>query len=461
MSCKLTDFVEFNPKRNVKKGEAYPYIEMASIIEHKRDVRNIITREFKGGGSKFRNGDTLLARLTPCLENGKSTLVHSLDSDGWGSTEFIVMSPKKYSDKDFVYYITRYPEFREYAIRNMSGTSGRQRVSWQTISQFSFSFPSSDYRKKAGTILRNIDDLISTNLNINRQLEELAKSIFKSWYVDFEPSKAKKLALQKGLSKQNIERAAIAVIAGICSAGEFVENTDKYNQILDNILNKLSKDNKNSLIHKASLFPDEYIKIKNTTIPKGWELKPIKDICRVINGRAYKNTEFKSKGTPIVRIQNLSGKGGKTVFSDLDLPHDKLIHNGDLIYAWSATFGPHIWKGDKSIYHYHIWKMDVSEDEYGKYNLYLALERLTEHLKSQGTGSIFTHLTKTIMEEQEVIAPPSALLNESSFIFNNIFTEILSNFNQIKKLEKLRDTLIPELISGRLNLNRINIDEIE
>ena len=65
------------------------------------------------------------------------------------------------------------------------------------------------------------------------------------------------------------------------------------------------------------------------------------------------------------------------------------------------------------------------------------------------------------MEEQEVIAPPSALLNESSFIFNNIFTEILSNFNQIKKLEKLRDTLIPELISGRLNLSRINIDEIE
>ncbi|MCT8744461.1 restriction endonuclease subunit S, partial [Glaesserella parasuis] len=91
-----------------------------------------------------------------------------------------------------------------------------------------------------------------------------------------------------------------------------------------------------------------------------WKEYKLGEIATFYNGRAYKNTEFKVSGTPIVRIQNLTGEG-KIVYSDLNLDENKYIDYGDLIYAWSATFGPYIWKGEKSIYHYHIWKIICNE----------------------------------------------------------------------------------------------------
>ncbi|MEN5406556.1 restriction endonuclease subunit S [Aliarcobacter butzleri] len=103
-----------------------------------------------------------------------------------------------------------------------------------------------------------------------------------------------------------------------------------------------------------------------------WEKVKLGDIAEFINGRAYKQTEFKESGTPIVRIQNLTGIGN-TVYSDLTLDANKYIDKQDLIYAWSATFGPYIWKGPKSIYHYHIWKLIPKEEKAIKYFIYYKL----------------------------------------------------------------------------------------
>lgn len=128
-------------------------------------------------------------------------------------------------------------------------------------------------------------------------------------------------------------------------------------------------------------------------------------VALFINGRAYKQTEFKDDGTPIVRIQNLTGKGN-TVFSDLDLPDDKYIDKGDLIYAWSATFGPYIWTGPKSIYHYHIWKIIPNEEIVNRRYLYYKLLHISDFIKNQGTGSIFTHITKSLMESYQIDIHP-------------------------------------------------------
>lgn len=124
------------------------------------------------------------------------------------------------------------------------------------------------------------------------------------------------------------------------------------------------------------------------------------DIATFVNGRAYKNTEFKTSGIPIVRIQNLTG-GGRLVYSDLTLPEDKYIEKGDLIYAWSATFGPYIWKGKKSIYHYHIWKI-LPNSNTDKHYLYYLLKQISSAISNQGTGSIFSHITKGLMESYQV-----------------------------------------------------------
>jgi type I restriction enzyme S subunit len=162
-------------------------------------------------------------------------------------------------------------------------------------------------------------------------------------------------------------------------------------------------------------------------------------IARFINGRAYKNSEFKTEGTPIVRIQNLSG-GGKTVYSDLELPADKYIDKYDLIYAWSATFGPHIWKGQKSIYHYHIWKVEPFKGT-DKYYLYYLLKLISDQISTQGTGSIFAHITKGLMESYEVDVLPYKEQIRISQILKSIDDKIQINQQINQTLEQIAQAI--------------------
>jgi type I restriction enzyme S subunit len=128
-SVNLTTFVELNPKLSLKKGTNAQYIEMKDLSETSASIENSISREFSGG-SKFQNGDTLFARITPCLENGKTGFVDILEENeiGFGSTEFIVMRAKEVVSPYFVYCLARDNSFREHGVKSMVGTSGRQRV---------------------------------------------------------------------------------------------------------------------------------------------------------------------------------------------------------------------------------------------------------------------------------------------------------------------------------------------
>lgn len=151
---KLSDLVDFNPKRALKKGVYASFVEMASLPENGRDISNISNKIFTGSGSKFSNSDTLFARITPCLENGKTSLVSGLRDDevAFGSTEFIVLSAKEPEyDSDYIYYLSRLPEFRSFAQSRMEGTSGRQRVAWQALAEYEYEF----LIKYVGNMLEN------------------------------------------------------------------------------------------------------------------------------------------------------------------------------------------------------------------------------------------------------------------------------------------------------------------
>ncbi|HEY9877398.1 MAG TPA: restriction endonuclease subunit S [Leptolyngbyaceae cyanobacterium] len=185
-------------------------------------------------------------------------------------------------------------------------------------------------------------------------------------------------------------------------------------------------------------------------IPAGWRVGKIRDITAVINGRAYKQTEFREEGTPIVRIQNLTGKG-QTVYSDLALDENKYISKGDLIYAWSATFGPYIWRGVKSIYHYHIWKLNCFNLVF-KYYLYIHLKKVSDRVQGQGTGSIFTHITKELMENQELYIPEEKVMEHWHSVAAPIFDKIMMNCEQMQTLTRTRDVLLPRLMSGKLRI---------
>lgn len=191
---KLTEIIDFTPSRIIKRGQTAPFVDMASLPTSDRNISEVGQREYKGGGAKFQNGDTLFARITPCLENGKTAKVSGLFKGeiAHGSTEFIVMAAKEPEyDENFVYYLARLPEFRSFAISHMEGTSGRQRVSWQALERFEFNFPEKEARKEAGDVLSAIDDKIELNQRMNETLEGMARAIFKSWFVDFDPVHAK------------------------------------------------------------------------------------------------------------------------------------------------------------------------------------------------------------------------------------------------------------------------------
>ena len=135
--------IEFNPKEPLRKGTVAPYIDMASLPTSGSWAESPVPREF-GSGMRFRNGDALLARITPCLENGKSAFIQNLpdESVGWGSTEFIVMRSKKPVPQEYAYLLARHTTFREHAIRSLTGTSGRQRAQANTVAEFKVTSPS-------------------------------------------------------------------------------------------------------------------------------------------------------------------------------------------------------------------------------------------------------------------------------------------------------------------------------
>ncbi|MEQ3693833.1 MAG: restriction endonuclease subunit S [Thalassolituus sp.] len=143
-------------------------------------------------------------------------------------------------------------------------------------------------------------------------------------------------------------------------------------------------------------------------LPTGWEWIRLGNALEVINGRAYKKHEMLESGTPLLRVGNLF-TSNEWYYSDLELDPNKYIDNGDLIYAWSASFGPFIWDGSKVIYHYHIWKLEIF-DEASLYKpfAYHYLKAITEQIKASGSGIAMLHMTKERMEKLVIPIPPFA-----------------------------------------------------
>jgi len=168
----LNDAYEINPQRKLKKGEIAPYLDMANAPSSGHGAESVVQREM-GSGSKFMNGDTLLARITPCLENGKTAFVDFLavDQNGWGSTEFVVLRPRKPLPEYHAYLLARHKPFRDFAIQSMSGTSGRQRIQNDVLGHYLLALPTEEVATAFGVIVTPIQQRISAN---NAQAQTLA-----------------------------------------------------------------------------------------------------------------------------------------------------------------------------------------------------------------------------------------------------------------------------------------------
>lgn len=182
-----------------------------------------------------------------------------------------------------------------------------------------------------------------------------------------------------------------------------------------------------------------------------WNEHRLEEICKLINGRAYAQHELLDAGKyQVLRLGNLF-TNEHWYYSDLELPEKQYCVDGDLIYAWSATFGPRIWRGEKSIFHYHIWKMELSEG-ISKEFLYHYLCYDVRTLMAELQGGTMAHLTKGTMEKRQFVIPPYEEQCAIAEILSDMDAEIMGCEEKLLKYKRIKAGMMSELLTGRIRL---------
>lgn len=199
---RLGDCILCNPRVKLTKGELYPVIDIDKITVGRKYVSNKTFITFAGqSGCKFENGDTLMARITPCLENGKMA-VAKIASKGLGSTElFVFRSKDGVTDEEFVYYLLKQQYIRNLAANSMTGASGRQRADLKFIKRIKIQLPNLDVQHSIASILSTYDTLIENNTKRIRLLEKMAENLYKEWFVRFRFPGHENVEMENGLPK--------------------------------------------------------------------------------------------------------------------------------------------------------------------------------------------------------------------------------------------------------------------
>lgn len=446
----ISDIVDFNPKRPIKKGETKPFIEMAALPVDNRDVSELGEREFKGGGSKFKNGDTLFARITPCLENGKTAKVNCLNQDehGHGSTEFIVMSAKEPEyDEDYVYYLARHPEFRAYAQSRMEGTSGRQRVAWQSLAEFEFDYPDKDIRKEAGKFLKEIDDKVALNAKTNQTLEQIAQALFKSWFVDFDPVKAKIETLAADGSAEDAELAAMRVISA--------KTVDELNS-----LKTSNPEPFNKLAQTAAMFPAAMQDSELGEIPEGWSVSSLSELINITGGGTPKRSEelywngnipwFSVKDVPTVGNVFVVDTDEKITELGLNKSSTKLLPKGTTIITARGTVGKLALVGTNMCMNQSCY--GIRGKNVGDFYNYFNLKEAVSTLQRNTHGAVFDTITTQTFDTYSIAFSGADLANKFDALTAPLLQKIEANVRQNIELVSLRDTLLPKLLSGEIDL---------
>jgi len=179
------DFVDTSPSVKLERGKEYPFIPMDVVDGQRKFPVEIKHKNFSGGGAKFANGDTIFARITPCLENGKIVKIQGLEEGvGFGSTEFFVFRGKDgISDSDFVYYLSRTDTIRDPAVKSMVGASGRQRANKTVVDSVQVTAPDLSQQKQIASVLSTYDNLIENNTRRIQILEQMAQAIYREAFA--------------------------------------------------------------------------------------------------------------------------------------------------------------------------------------------------------------------------------------------------------------------------------------
>ena len=182
----FSNAVEVNPRLAIDRGTNAPFVDMAALPMETRNILKFRVRPVREGGSRFANGDTLFARITPCMENGKTGLVGGLAEGeiATGSTEFIVLRPRpNLTLSEFTYYMAKHPKFRSFAVSRMTGTSGRQRVSVNVFDEFKIGVPPLAEQRKIAAVLSSVDDAIEKTQAVIDQVQVVKRGLMQQLFT--------------------------------------------------------------------------------------------------------------------------------------------------------------------------------------------------------------------------------------------------------------------------------------
>mgnify|MGYP000388055631 CR=1 FL=1 len=384
----LFEYIDINPKETIIRGCLAKKIPMDKLQPFCRDIPEYETSEFNGG-SKFRNGDTIMARITPCLENGKTAMVNILDSNevGFGSTEYIVFRAKKnLTTPDFVYYLICSSLVRDPAIKSMVGSSGRQRVQTDVIANLDIDFPKLSDQVKIAGVLKSLDDKIALNNAINNNLLEQALTMYSTQFA--------------------------ALDRNGC----------------------------------------------------------IGDYCSVKSGFAFKSSWWTTNGVKVIKIgsinqDNLNLLECSYVDEDkVDKAKDLKVTAGDLLIAMTgATIGKFAmvpYSSDTLLVNQRVGKFFLGNNPVEKLPfIYCTLKQpdVYYEIVNRGQGSAQPNISASDIMSIPCVIPSQDAINDFNGTAHPLFDLIISNQRENQQLSEVRDTLLPKLMSGELDVSDIEI----
>lgn len=400
----LSDIADFNPRETIKKGTIAKKISMDVLRPFCRDVP-YYTEESFSGGTKFRNGDTIMARITPCLENGKTAQVSILNDGevGFGSTEYIVFRAKEgIADKDYLFYLVCSPEVREPAIKSMVGSSGRQRVQADVVKNLVIEVPPLVEQEKIGSFLKLIDDKILLNDRINKNLEQQAQALFKKWFIDNPES----IDWSPGTFSELIQSTLNGDWGKETPTGN---HTERVYCIRGADIPEVKAGNKGKM-------PTRYI------LPKNLANKKLEagDIVVEISG----GSPTQSTGRCTAITQSL-----------LDRYDSSMVCTN-----FCKAIKP---KNGYSLFVYYYWQYLYEKSVFFSYE--------------NGTTGIKNLDFTGFIETEPIIVPPFDKVQAFDDYCKSIFDQVFANGKQSEQLASLRDTLLPRLMSGELDISNIDL----
>lgn len=443
--CKLSDFI--NIKHGFAfKGEFFRDFETENYLLTPGNFA--IGGGFKSDKFKYYDGvvpadyvlnqDDLVVTMTDLSKEadtlGYSALIPKINGKKILHNQRIGLVQFKNNevDKSFLYFLLRSKNYRHHVVSTATGTTVKHTSPTKIIS-YEFHRPPLDIQISIGKALLLLERKITLNTKTKETLEQLAQAIFKSWFIDFDPVKA------KAKLKSKLETEGGDLDAGLTEIAEKLG---------------LSKD-------VLALFPDEFEETELGLIPKGWAFKPLYETAEYVNGSAFKATDFSDnkEGLPIIKIAELKqGISAGTQFTLNEVKSKYFIDNGDVLYSWSGSPETSLevfkWHGGKGWLNQHIFKLNFNSNEQ-KHFTYFLLKQIKPLLISiakqkQTTG--LGHITVADMKRIKIPYPDAKVLRQFSSTIGPIYNRSSTLIEESNNLAQLRDTLLPKLLSGEITI---------